>query len=72
MIVPRHEMEATKQDVLKLIENMPDDASLQDILYEIYFRAVVERGLDDIRNRRTVSHEQVVEDVARWLQSAGQ
>ena len=28
--------EATKQNVLKIIEGMPDDASMEDIIYELY------------------------------------
>ena len=27
-----------KQVALKIIEDMPDDASLEDVMYELYFR----------------------------------
>ena len=64
--------EATKQDVLRIIESMPDDASLDDILYELYFRAKVEAGLEDFRQGRTLSHEEVMQRITHWLQSAGQ
>ena len=64
-------MEATKQDILKLIERMPDDASVEDIIYELYLRATVEKGQEDIRQDRTLSHSEVMEDIREWLQSAG-
>jgi predicted transcriptional regulator len=64
--------ESTKVEALKLIEQMPDDVSLEDILYELYFRGRVERGLDQARRGETVSHEEVLKSVAPWLQSAGQ
>jgi predicted transcriptional regulator len=64
-------METTKHDVLKLIEEMPDDASLEDILYRVYVRAAIQRGLDDARKGRTLSHEEVMKDITAWLQSAG-
>jgi predicted transcriptional regulator len=62
----------TKQDVLRIIEGMPDDASLEDILYELYLRAQVEAGLEDFRAGRTVSHDEVMREFAKWLQSAEQ
>ena len=63
--------EAMKQDVLRIIEGMPDDSSLDDILYELYLHSKVEAGLEDIRAGRTKSHEEVMREVAEWLQSAG-
>jgi hypothetical protein len=63
--------ESTKREALRLIERMPEDVSFEDILYELYVRSQIERGLDDLRNDRTVPHEQVMEEMTRWLQSAG-
>ena len=64
--------EATKRDVLKIIEGMPDDASIEDIMYELYFRSQVNAGLEDIRAGRTVPHDEVMREFAKWLQSTGQ
>jgi len=64
--------EAVKKEVLKMIERMPDDASIEDIMYELYVRAQVEAGLEDIRAGRTVPHDEVMLEFAKWLQSTGQ
>jgi len=64
-------MVTSKKDVLEVIQKLPDDASLEDIMYELYFRARVDRGLRDAREGRTISHEELLRDVAEWLQSAG-
>jgi predicted transcriptional regulator len=61
----------SKQAALRIIESMPDDASLEDIMYELYFRQRVDRGLRELEEGHTVSHEEVQRSIAQWLQSAG-
>ena len=60
-----------KRDVLRLIEKMPEDASLDDIMYELYFRERVDRGLEELEAGRSVPHEDVKRSLAEWLRSAG-
>lgn len=60
-----------KQAALEMIQRMPDDASLEDIMYELYFQARVDRGLRELDEERTVSHEEVKRSLVKWLQSAG-
>lgn len=38
----------TKQAVLKMIERMPEQSSVEDIMYELYFRQRVDRGLKEL------------------------
>lgn len=64
--------EATKKDILKMIERMPDDASIEDVMYELYVHAEVEAGLEDIRAGRVVPHAEVMREFSKWLQSTGQ
>lgn len=47
-----------KEEVLKIIERLPDDATWEDLQYEIYVRQAVETGLKDSREGRTVSLEE--------------
>ena len=63
--------ETTKDEVIRFIERMPDDSSLDDIMYELYFRSRVERGLEQARSGETVSHDEVVKSIVQWLQSVG-
>ena len=62
---------SAKHIALKLIEAMPDSVPLEDIMYELYFRQRVDRGLDELEQGRVVSHEQIKESLAAWLQSSG-
>jgi predicted transcriptional regulator len=61
-----------KQAALKIIAQMPSDASLEDIMYELYFRQRVDRGLQELDAGQTISHEEVKRNLAKWLQSSGQ
>ncbi len=60
-------MVSTKQDALRLIEKLPEDASLDDIIYEIYFRQRVDRGLRELDAGETIPHEDVERSVSEWL-----
>lgn len=60
-----------KQAALRVIGQMPDNASLEDIMYELYFRQRIDRGLRELEEGKTVSHEEVKRGLVKWLQSAG-
>lgn len=61
----------SKRTVLRIVEGMPEDASLEDIMYELYFRQRVDRGLRELDEGETISHDEVERSVAEWLRSAG-
>ena len=48
-----------KEEVIQLIEKMPDDCTAEDILYELYLKQRVAKGLQDIEEGRVVKHEEV-------------
>ena len=43
-----------KEEASRLVQQLPDDATWDDLLYEIYVRQTVEAGLKDCREGRTV------------------
>ena len=63
--------ETTKEMAIDLIQRLPEDATLEDIMYELYFRERVDRGIAEVRRGETVPHEEVVRNVAEWLRSTG-
>jgi len=50
-----------------MLENLPEDASLEDIQYHIYVRQKIEQGLEDVAAGRVISHEEVQRRLAKWL-----
>jgi predicted transcriptional regulator len=61
----------SKQAALRLIEGMPADASLEEIMYGLYFRQRIDRGLRELAEGRTVPHALVKRRLSKWLRSAG-
>lgn len=58
----------TKERVRDLLDRLPDDCSLDDVLYHLYVVQTIERGLADAEAGRTIPHEQVAEEMKRkWL-----
>ena len=64
-------MSQAKEEALELIRRMPDTATTADILEELYFKEQVERGLRDVVEGRTISHQELKERLAQWRKSAG-
>lgn len=61
-------MRAAKKEVMDILENLPEDASLDDIQYHIYVRQKIDHGLDDIEAGRTLSEEEFDQRMAKWLE----
>jgi predicted transcriptional regulator len=60
-------MPTAKEDVRKLLDQLPDDASFEDIQYSIYVCQKIERGLEDIEQGRVTSQEEMERRMAsRW------
>lgn len=49
-----------KQLVLRAVEQLPEDATLEDVMERLFFLEKIERGRADISEGRVVSHEEVV------------
>jgi predicted transcriptional regulator len=58
---------SAKEAVLDIVSKMPDEATLSDIMYELYVRHEIEEGLRDIDEGRTISHEEAMKRLERWL-----
>jgi predicted transcriptional regulator len=60
------DMETAKEQVQRILEVLPDDASLEDIQYHIYVRQKVDQGLADGEAGRVVSHEEAMRRLDKW------
>mgnify|MGYP001074943740 CR=1 FL=1 len=57
----------TKQQILKAMEELPDDASVEDALDRVYLLYKVERGLRQADRGEPISQEEVRLRMAKWL-----
>jgi predicted transcriptional regulator len=60
-------MSTAKEEVRKMLDQIPDDASFEDIQYHIYVREKIERGLKDIEEGHVLSQEEVEQRMSKWL-----
>ena len=58
---------STKREVMEIIDRMPDDVTLIDIMAELYFKQKVDAGLNELDEGKGVPHEQVKEQLKKWL-----
>lgn len=61
-------MSAAKEEVMRILERLPDDASMDDIQYHIYVRQKIDHGLEDVEAGRTLSEEEFDQRMAKWLE----
>jgi hypothetical protein len=64
-------MKTAKQELLELLERLPDDVSMDTMLAEMHFKAIVLRGLEDAHRGDVVSQEEVRARLSKLLESSG-
>ena len=55
-----------KERLLEIVQEQPEDSSYDEILRELAFTRMVERGLADSENGRTLSSEEMDERISSW------
>ena len=48
-----------KEIAHRVIDKLPEGATWDDVLYEMYVCQSIARGMDDVKNGRTVSDEEI-------------
>ena len=59
-------MAIVKEKMKEVIESQPDDATYEEILRELKFERMVERGLVDYREGRVISNEEMKRRIRSW------
>ncbi|EHQ34360.1 hypothetical protein [Methanoplanus limicola] len=59
-------MSSVKDKMTEIIHSQPDDSSYDEILRELIFERMIERGLDDSRSGRVISDEEMKERILSW------
>ncbi len=57
----------TKQQILKAIEELPDDASAEDAIDRLYLLYKIDRGLRQADRGELISQEEARQRMANWL-----
>ena len=59
-------MSVVKERMTTLIQAQPEDSSFDEILRELAFEQMITRGLEDSREGRTISDEEMERRISAW------
>lgn len=59
-------MSTAKEDLKRIINSQPADSSREEIVRELAFHVMVERGLSDSDARRVVSNSDAAHRIRAW------
>ena len=57
-----------KEQIIELVRDLPDDSSYDEILQELVFARMVERGLADVQAGRVISDEEMKRTIDSWAE----
>ncbi len=60
-------MATAKEEVRRLLDDLPEEASYEDIQYHIYVREKVDHGLRDVAEGRVLSEGEFEQRAAKWF-----
>lgn len=60
-------MAAVKQQVIQMIQSLPEDITVNDIMAELYFKLQVDAGLKELDEGEGIPHEEVKNRMSKWL-----
>jgi len=59
-------MQTAKEEMTEVIRAQPDDASYEEIMRELAFKCMVDRGLEDSIKGRIVTNEEMQRRIQTW------
>ena len=55
-----------KEQITQLVQQQPDDSSYEEIVRELAFHLMIERGLKDSAEGRTISNDELMARIITW------
>lgn len=56
-----------KEQVIRMIQDLPDEASIEDVMAELYFRLQVDAGLKELDEGQGIPQEEIEKRMSQWL-----
>jgi len=60
------EKQTVKEMITKVVLSQPEDATYDEILRELAFSRMVDRGLEDVRSGRVISNSEMANRIRAW------
>ncbi len=59
-------MTAPKDEAKKIIDSLPEDTTYEEILRELAFDTMIQRGLNDVEDGKVISNKEMENTIAQW------
>lgn len=59
-------MSTAKEEVKALLDNLPDDCSLEDVQYHLYVIEKIHRGIERAEKEGVLSQDEVERKLNKW------
>lgn len=59
-------MQTVKEKITEVVLSQPEDASYDEIMRELAFERMVDRGLADVRADRVISNDEMASRIRKW------
>jgi hypothetical protein len=60
------EPRSVRDAVISYLKTLPDDVTLEDIMYHIYVKEKILNGLKDVKDGNVVSNERAKDIIDKW------
>ena len=58
--------QTVKEKITEVVLSQPEDASYDEIMRELAFEKMVDRGLADVRDGRVISNDEILGRIRTW------
>jgi len=55
-----------KEKIIAVVESLPDDASYEEILRQLAFEEMLNRGLSDLRKGSIITNDEMKKRIVEW------
>ncbi|HEX2959385.1 MAG TPA: hypothetical protein VHO70_21300 [Chitinispirillaceae bacterium] len=59
-------MSTAKDEMIEIIQKQPDDSSYDELLRELAFKRMVDKGLKDSEMKKTISNDEMRRRIQSW------
>ena len=59
-------MISPKKQITRIMQEQPDDSSYDEILRELAFARIVDRGLADVKSKKIISNKEMQHRIRTW------
>ncbi len=60
-------MTKLKEQVIRIVKGLPETATMDDVMAELYFKIQVDAGLMELDQGKGIPHASVEKRMSRWL-----